>query len=63
VAALGHESLSALRAALENGDLDQAGELLSSLGAEHAPVVSALRRRLAEFDIAGALALTSPSAR
>ena len=59
VAALGAESLSALRAALENGDIDQAGELLSSLAAHHGLVVSAFRRRLDAFDIAGALALTS----
>jgi two-component system, sensor histidine kinase and response regulator len=59
VAALGEESLSALRAALENGDVDRAGELLSSLGDRHAPVVSVFRRRLADFDIEGALALTS----
>jgi two-component system sensor histidine kinase/response regulator len=58
VAALGAESLAALRVALENGDVDRAGELLSALGERHAKVVSAFRRRLAEFDIQGALALT-----
>ena len=59
LAALGRESLSALRAALENGDVDQAGDLLNSLSDRHGSVVSAFRRRLADFDIAGALALTS----
>lgn len=63
LAALGEERLSALRAALEIGDLDRAGELPNSLGEQHARVVSVFRRHLAEFDIAGALALTSLAAR
>jgi signal transduction histidine kinase/CheY-like chemotaxis protein len=59
VAALGEESLLALRVALENGDVDRAGELLNALGDRHDRVVSVFRRRLADFDIAGALALAS----
>ena len=59
LAALGEENLSALRAALENGDIDRAGELLSSLADRHGIVVSVFRRHLADFDITGALALTA----
>jgi PAS domain S-box-containing protein len=57
--ALGEDNLWAFRAALENGDIDRAAELLSALEAQHGGVVSALRRKLSEFDIEGLLAMTS----
>lgn len=50
-------TLAALRGALEDGDVDRAGELLNALDDSHGSVVSAFRRRLADFDIAGAIAL------
>ncbi|HEX6278137.1 MAG TPA: response regulator [Polyangiaceae bacterium] len=57
--ALGEANLSAFRAAVANGDVDRAAELLSTLEGRHDGVVAALRRKLSEFDIEGLLAITS----
>ena len=55
---VGAERLAALRGAVENGDLDEAHELLAALESSHPDVVAAFRTRLRAFDIAGALSLT-----
>jgi CheY-like chemotaxis protein len=53
---LGQESRLELRAALEQGDLDRAAELLDALDAGHSTVVQSLRRQLTSFDLDGLLA-------
>ena len=57
VAALGPVTVSALRDALETGYLDRVPAVLAGAGQEHAPVVAAVSKLAADFEIETLIAL------